>query len=172
MSHGGRENAVSIQLEREDRDYLERVASAKPKPTKRQKAQALLGLAEGETLEKVSMHVGISRDVLEDLVARFSEGGLAGVGLGSARGRKDAGPRMSRSTAIEKTPGVCGGAARIAGTRIPIWQLIEARRMGASEAQLLLDYPGLQAKDLAEAWDYARAHPEEIDAEIVANEIA
>lgn len=28
---------------------------------------------------------------------------------------------------IEKTPGVCGGSACIASTRIPVWGLVEAR---------------------------------------------
>jgi uncharacterized protein (DUF433 family) len=74
------------------------------------------------------------------------------------------------SARIEKTEKVCGGSARIAGTRIPIWQLVAARDMGASEAQLLLDYPGLRAKDLADAWSYARAHRDEIEAEIRENE--
>jgi uncharacterized protein (DUF433 family) len=77
-----------------------------------------------------------------------------------------------RFATIEKTPGVCGGAARVAGTRIPIWQLVEAREAGASEAQILLDYPGLRAVNLVEAWDYAEAHREEIAAEIHKNQVA
>jgi uncharacterized protein (DUF433 family) len=72
---------------------------------------------------------------------------------------------------IEKTEGVCGGSARIAGTRIPIWLLVEARDLGASDAQLLLDYPGLWAEDLANAWSYARTHHDEIEAEIRENEV-
>ncbi len=35
---------------------------------------------------------------------------------------------------IEKIPGVCGGRACIANTRIPIWGLIEAKRSGYSDA--------------------------------------
>ena len=63
-----------------------------------------------------------------------------------------------RQTAgIEKTENVCGGSARIVGTRIPVWLLVEARDLGASEAQLLLDYPGLRADDLVNAWAYTRA---------------
>ena len=60
----------------------------------------------------------------------------------------------------------------IAGTRIPVWQLVEARNMGVSEAQLLIDYPRLKAVNLVDAWAYAEAHPVEIDAEIRANEVA
>ncbi len=42
---------------------------------------------------------------------------------------------------IEKTANVCGGSARVAGTRIPVWQLVAARDAGASEAQLFLITP-------------------------------
>ncbi|NEO64576.1 MAG: DUF433 domain-containing protein, partial [Moorea sp. SIO4G2] len=36
-------------------------------------------------------------------------------------------------TGIEKTPGVCGGDARIANTRIPVWVLVQARNLGSSQ---------------------------------------
>ena len=35
---------------------------------------------------------------------------------------------------IESTAGVCGGDARIAGTRIPVWTLEHYRRLGLTEA--------------------------------------
>lgn len=47
---------------------------------------------------------------------------------------------------MDKQAGVCGGAARVAGTRIPVWQLEQARRWGATEAELLGAYPGLRAR--------------------------
>jgi uncharacterized protein (DUF433 family) len=53
-----------------------------------------------------------------------------------------------------------------------VWQLIEARGSGASEAQLLIDYPRLKAVNLVDAWAYAHDHPDEIGAEIHANEVA
>jgi uncharacterized protein (DUF433 family) len=81
-------------------------------------------------------------------------------------------PEDNRPATIVKTPGVCGGSARVDGTRIPVWQLVEAREAGASESQLLLDYPGLTAPDLAAAWAHAAAHREEIAAEIRRNEVA
>lgn len=73
---------------------------------------------------------------------------------------------------ISKTPGICGGQACIAGTRIAVWLLVEARRLGMSEAELLQDYPHISAADLVNAWAYADAHSEEIEAVIHANEIA
>ncbi len=71
---------------------------------------------------------------------------------------------------IESHPNVCGGAACIVRTRIPVWLLENARRFGTSEADLLRDYPTLTAQDLANAWAYVRSHRAEIDSLIVANE--
>lgn len=70
---------------------------------------------------------------------------------------------------IEKTMGVCGGSACIAGTRIPVWGLEEARRLGAKEAELLTSYPALCAENLANAWAYFEAHREEIERDIREN---
>ncbi|MBD2301483.1 DUF433 domain-containing protein [Nostoc sp. FACHB-87] len=73
---------------------------------------------------------------------------------------------------IEKTPGVCGGEARIANTRIPVWVLVEARRLGYSDADLLTSYPSISATDLANAWVYAKAHSDEIELVIERNQVA
>jgi uncharacterized protein (DUF433 family) len=70
---------------------------------------------------------------------------------------------------IEKTPDVCGGSACVAETRITVWGLVEARRIGYSEADLLISYPSLTATDLANAWAYAESFPEEIELEIEEN---
>lgn len=73
---------------------------------------------------------------------------------------------------ITKTPGVCGGEACITGTRIAVWLLAEARRLGITEAQLLQDYPHISAADLVNAWIYADAYSEEIEVAIRKNEVA
>ena len=73
---------------------------------------------------------------------------------------------------IENTPGVCGGAACVVRTRIPVWLLDSARRLGTPEAEILRAYPQLRAEDLANAWAYARSHRHEIDCEIQENEAA
>jgi uncharacterized protein (DUF433 family) len=73
---------------------------------------------------------------------------------------------------IESTPGVCGGEPRIAGTRIPVWTLEQARRLGVREADLLRDFPALRAADLVNAWSYVASHREEIEAQIRDNEEA
>jgi uncharacterized protein (DUF433 family) len=73
---------------------------------------------------------------------------------------------------VESQPGVCGGEACIVRTRIPVWVLEQARRLGRSEAQLLLAYPTLRAEDLANAWAYVRAHVDEMERAIRADEAA
>jgi uncharacterized protein (DUF433 family) len=73
---------------------------------------------------------------------------------------------------IESTPGICGGEPRIVRTRIPVWLLEQARRLGVSEAELLSAYPTLGAEDLVHAWAYARSHREEIEHQILENERA
>lgn len=73
---------------------------------------------------------------------------------------------------IESTPGVCGGEPCIVRTRIPVWVLEQARRLGTSEEQLLRSYPALRAEDLANAWAYVRSHRGEIEDQIRENEVA
>lgn len=73
---------------------------------------------------------------------------------------------------IENSPDVCGGEPRIVRTRIPVWLLVQARRLGTSEAELLRAYPTLRAEDLANAWAYYRAHRDEIGQQIQENEAA
>jgi uncharacterized protein (DUF433 family) len=70
---------------------------------------------------------------------------------------------------IDFQENVCGGSARIIRTRIPVWLLESLRRGGKTDAELLAAYPSLKAEDLANAWNYARCHREEMDREIAAN---
>ena len=60
----------------------------------------------------------------------------------------------------------------IVRTRIPVWLLEQARRLGAAEADLLRSYPSLRAEDLVNAWAFVRAHREEIERQIAENEAA
>jgi hypothetical protein len=73
---------MSIQLSPEQRDYLERLARGRIRPTRRQKALALLRLAEGDTPEKAAQYAGIQREDVETLASDFTERGLDGIGLG------------------------------------------------------------------------------------------
>ena len=76
----------------------------------------------------------------------------------------------SNSRGITKTPGVCGGDACIAGTRIPVWLIVSWRRQDMSDAELLNLYPHLSAADLVNVWAYADAHTEEIEEAIRKND--
>ena len=73
---------------------------------------------------------------------------------------------------IDSRPDVCGGEPCIIRTRIPVWLLEQARRLGAREHDLLAAYPSLRAEDLVNAWAYVRSHSAEIDDQIRENEAA
>ena len=73
---------------------------------------------------------------------------------------------------IQTNPNVCGDEPCIVGTRIPVWLLEQARRLGTNEPALLRAYPTLRAEDLANAWAYVRSHHEEIEQQIHDNESA
>ena len=71
---------------------------------------------------------------------------------------------------IQKTPGVCGGNARIRNTRIPVWTIISFYKLGASDDEILRNYPGLTPEDLKVVWSYYEQHQYEIDQVIIAQD--
>lgn len=73
---------------------------------------------------------------------------------------------------IASDPAVLGGEAVMTHTRIPVWALVRARQLGATDAELLRAYPTLQAADLVNASAYARAHRAELEVQIAENEAA
>lgn len=73
---------------------------------------------------------------------------------------------------ISKTPEVMGGDACIRQTRIPVWLLVSLRRQGATEADLLEDYPDLTANDLTNTWLYDMVHADEIETAMQRQEAA
>ena len=101
---------------------------------------------------------------IETLLSTMTRGEKAQLLQAVARDLGDAFP------GIETTPGVCGGEACIVRTRIPVWLLEQAKRLGASEGELLLNFPTLRAEALVNAWAYARSHREEVEDQIRANE--
>ena len=76
----------------------------------------------------------------------------------------------SKKSWIQKTPGVCGGRACVRKTRITVWGLVNSRRLGSSDDQILHNIVGLTPEDLIAAWDYYRDHRDEIDEDIRVNE--
>ena len=103
-------------------------------------------------------------ETAEELLAKMSRAEKAQVLQWAARDLGDAFP------GVESRPGVCGGEPCIVRTRIPVWVLEQARRLGTCEAELLRAYPTLRAEDLANAWAYVRAHSDEISRQIAENE--
>lgn len=73
-------------------------------------------------------------------------------------------------TKIRKTHGICGGAACIGRTQIPVWKLIALCNHGCSEANLLSDYPDLTRDDLKAAQTYYTQQRAEIDEAIAASQ--
>ncbi len=64
----------------------------------------------------------------------------------------------------------CGGDACIRDLRIPVWAVVNYRRLGAADPEILQAYPSLRPSDLTAAFDYADAHRDEIEAAIRRNE--
>ncbi len=102
----------------------------------------------------------------EKLLARMTRGEKAQLLERVVRDLGDAFP------GVDTIGGVCGGEPCMVRTRIPVWVLEQARRLGASEADLLRSYPALRAEDLANAWAYVRSHRIEIEEQIHENEAA
>jgi len=100
----------------------------------------------------------------EEIVAGMSRAQKAQLLQWIARDLGDAYP------GIESAAGVMGGVPCIVRTRIPVWLLEQARKLGTSESDLLRNYPSITAQDLANAWSYVRSHREEIDNQIAENE--
>lgn len=74
---------------------------------------------------------------------------------------------------IQKTPGKCGGRACIRDTRIPVWSMVNARRLGASDDDLLRYFvTPLTPADVQAAWAYFDKNPDEIEGDIRENEEA
>ena len=73
---------------------------------------------------------------------------------------------------IERRPGVMGGDPCIAGTRIPVWLLVQASRIGSDEAEILKAFPLLRAEDLTNAWAYYRSNRVDIEQQITEIETA
>jgi type III restriction enzyme len=74
---------------------------------------------------------------------------------------------------IMKTPTICGGDACIRDTRVPVWSVVQARRLGASDQELLSYFvTPLTPDDVQAAMQYYEEHAAEIDEEIRLNQEA
>jgi uncharacterized protein (DUF433 family) len=71
---------------------------------------------------------------------------------------------------ISKRPDRGGGDACVRDTRIPVWAVVNYRRLGATDSEILAAYPSLGSSDLQAAFEYAAANRKEIDQAIRDNE--
>ena len=69
-----------------------------------------------------------------------------------------------------KRPQTFEGGLCIRKTRITVWGLVNSRRLGAADEQILRNIVGLTPQDLHAAWDYYGEHPDEINDDIRDNE--
>lgn len=65
---------------------------------------------------------------------------------------------------ITKTPGVCGGKACIAGTRIRVLDVVYLHDRGVAPADIAAAWHGVSVSDVHAALAYAYDHPDEIAA--------
>jgi uncharacterized protein (DUF433 family) len=65
-------------------------------------------------------------------------------------------------SAVAKPVQIGAGEARIGDPQIAIWELVNAKELGCSDADLVQIYPQLTALDLVTAWEYAEANAAEI----------
>ncbi|HEX8430203.1 MAG TPA: DUF433 domain-containing protein [Longimicrobium sp.] len=66
---------------------------------------------------------------------------------------------------IERRPGVWGGKAVVAGTRIPVFMLLSQMRSGWSDERVMQEYPSLDAQDVRAVAHYGEAFPAEVAAD-------
>jgi len=62
---------------------------------------------------------------------------------------------MNKQPRITINPRVCSGRPCIRGMRIRVSDILGMLASGASQAEILEDYPYLEAEDIAAALDYA-----------------
>lgn len=70
---------------------------------------------------------------------------------------------------VVKTPGACGGKARIAGHRIRVQDIVLWNEEGRSPEEIVGEFPQLSLADVHAALAYYFDHRAEIDAEIRAD---
>lgn len=73
---------------------------------------------------------------------------------------------------IEKNADRCGGRAVVAGTRIRVSVILSCYRLGMSVEEIVQQYPHLRPADVHDALAYAYDHPDEIAADLAADDEA
>jgi len=69
---------------------------------------------------------------------------------------------MLRTERIVMDPDVVHGRPRVRGTRVRVADVLAMLAAGASEAEILQDYPYLSAEDVSACLDYAAAQADRV----------
>lgn len=69
---------------------------------------------------------------------------------------------MTAKHRITRHPNVCGDAACIAGTRIPVWSICRWLERHSERAVRMI-YPGLERSQIRDALRYTAAYPDEVE---------
>lgn len=69
---------------------------------------------------------------------------------------------------LTKSPDVCGGRLRVAGTRITVHQIVTLYKRGCSAEEIADEYPHLTLAQVYAALATYHAHREEIEASLAA----
>lgn len=72
---------------------------------------------------------------------------------------------------VVQTKGVCGGRARISGSRISVRTIAEYVRSGQSRSDILFLYPQIEPAAIDDAISYYLDNRQEIEAEIAENSL-
>jgi uncharacterized protein (DUF433 family) len=81
-------------------------------------------------------------------------------------------PTSSAHPHIVKEPGYCGGKAAIDDTGVRVMNVVFLHKRGETETGILASYPDLDPAQIYAALTYYYDHPEEIEAELRADETA
>lgn len=73
---------------------------------------------------------------------------------------------------ITRRPHPDGAEACVRDTNVSVWGLVQWRKLGLPDEEILERVAGLTREDLLAAWDYYARHPEEIDQAIRRNDEA
>jgi uncharacterized protein (DUF433 family) len=74
------------------------------------------------------------------------------------------------STLLVKSPDICGGRLRIAGTRITVNQVVVWYKQGYSPEEIADQYPHVTLAQVYTALAYYHANREEIEADLAADQ--
>ena len=79
---------------------------------------------------------------------------------------------VSFDNRITRTPGVCGGKARIAGHRVRVLDVVSwTEAQGMTPEQIVASVPSISLPDVQAALSYYQSHRDEIEGEIQAERV-